>query len=182
MRCLYRKLSAVQNPAKSKKKLFVVIAILVVIVVALVAPVLVYGGFMVPVTTVKFRETTGSLFAGSGNATVNVVTVYEYMFTSRTSGMVKTQDSNVSSSRGNANITMSLKLTNPWGQSLDLGSVNISGGLGARDHTITLGASEGVHVPGSYKLDVIITANVAPVIGLVELNLTTTVSVTFTLS
>src|SRR5262249_51811073 len=101
---------------------------------------------------------------------------------SRTSAMVKTQDSNVSSSRGTANITMSLKLTNPSGQTLDLGSVHISGGIGTRDHTIYLGASEGVRVPGSYKLVVTITANVV-VDGLLELGLTpANVSVTFTVS
>ena len=175
-------MSAPQAPARSRKKLFVAMAILAVVVVALVAPAVVYGGFTVPVTTVKFRETTGSLFASSGNATVSVVTVYEYMFSSRASGMVRTENSNVSSSRGTANITMSLKLTNPSGQSLDLGSVNISGGIGARDHTIYLGASEGVRLPGSYRLDVTITASVA-VGGLLELNLSPiTVSVTFTIS
>jgi hypothetical protein len=175
-------MSAPQTPARSRKKLFVAIAILAVVAIALVAPAVVYGGFTVPVTTVKFRETTGSLFATSGNATVNVVTVYEYMFSSRTTGMVRTDNSNVSSSRGTTNITMSLKLTNPSGQSLDLGSVNISGGIGARDHTIYLGASEGVRLPGSYRLDVTITASVAPVAGLLEVNLTTNVSVTFMVS
>ena len=175
-------MSATQAPARSRKKLFVAIAILAVVVVALVAPAVVYGGFTIPVTTVKFRETTGSLFASSANATVNFVTVYEYMFSSRTSGMVRTENSNVSSSRGTANITMSLKLTNPSGQSLDLGNVNISGGLGARDHTIYLGVSEGVRLPGSYRLDVTITASVA-VGGFLELNLSPiTVSVTFTVS
>ncbi len=175
-------MSATQAPARSRKKLFVAMAILAVVVVALVAPAVVYGGFTIPVTTVKFRETTGSLFASSANATVKVVTVYEYMFSSRTSGMVRTENSNVSSSRGTANITMSLKLTNPSGQSLDLGNVNISGGLGARDHTIYLGVSEGVRLPGSYRLDVTITASVA-VGGFLELNLSPiTVSVTFTVS
>ncbi len=77
---------------------------------------------------------------------------------------------------------MSLKLTNPSGQSLDLDSVNMSGGLCARDRTVTLRAIEEVHAPGSYKLDVIITADVQPVGGLLELSLTTTVSVTFTVS
>jgi len=162
--------------------MFVALGTLAVVVVALLAPVIVYGAFTVPVTTVKFRETTGSLLPGSANATVSLVIVYEYLFSSRTSAMVKTQDSNVSTSRGTANITMSLKLTNPSGQSLDLGNVNISGGLGARDHTITLGASEGVRVPGSYSLDVVITANVAPVGLPIELGLTKTVSATFTVS
>ena len=175
-------MSAQQAPARSRKKLFIALAVLAVVAVTLVVPAVVYGGFTVPVTAVKFRETTGSLFASSANATVTVVTVYEYMFSSRTSGMVRTENSNVSSSRGTANVTMSFKLTNPSGQSLDLGSVNISGGLGARDHTIYLGASEGVRLPGSYRLDVTITASVSPVGGLLEVNLTTAVSVTFSVS
>ena len=175
-------MSASQAPGRSRKKLFVVLGILAVVVIALVAPAVVYGGFMVPVSKVRFRETTGSLSATSANAIVQTMTVYEYMFSVRSGGMVQTSDSDVSSSRGTANITMSLRLTNPSGQTLDLGSVNISGGLGTRDHTISLGASEGVRLPGTYKLDVVITASVAPVSGLLELNLTTTVIVNFTLS
>ncbi len=120
--------------------------------------------------------------AYNGQASVQTVTVYEYMFTVKTSGMVRTTDSNVSSSRGTANVTMTLKLTNPSGQTLDLGHVNISGAMGTRNHTIFLGADEGVRVPGSYHLDVVITASVAPIGGLLQLNLTMTVRVDFTIS
>jgi hypothetical protein len=63
-----------------------------------------------------------------------------------------------------------------------LDNVIISGGLGVRNYTIYLGASEGVHASGLYRLDLVITANVAPVSGLAELNLTTTVTVNFTVS
>jgi hypothetical protein len=175
-------MSAPQTPARSRKKLYIVAGVLAVVAVGLAAPALVYGGFMVPVATVRFGETTGSLTATSANATVESMIVYEYMFSTRSGGMVRTSDSDVSSSRGAANITMSLKLTNPSGQTLDLGNVNISGGLGTRNHTIYLGASEGVRVSGSYTLDVVITASVAPVGGLLELNLTKTVTASFTVS
>jgi len=175
-------MSAPQAPARSRKKLYLAAGILVVVAAAVVAPAIVYGGFMVPVAKVRFGETTGSLTATSANATVETMTVYEYMLSVRSAGMVRTSDSDVSSSRGTANITVTLKLTNPSGSTLDLGNVNISGGLGTRNHTIYLGASEGVRVPGSYRLDLVITASVAPVSGLLELNLTTTVTVNFTIS
>lgn len=175
-------MSTPQNPARSRKKLLLTAGILAVVAVALLAPAVVYGGFMVPVSKVRFGETTGSLMATSANATVETMTVYEYMFSVRTGGMVRTSDTDVASSRGAANITMTLKLTNPSGQTLDLGNINISGGLGTREHTIYLGASEGVRVPGSYRLDIVITANVAPVSGLLQLNLTTTITVNFTVT
>src|SRR5215467_3222001 len=124
-----------QTSKRSKRKLFVGLGVLAVVIGVIVAPAIVYGSFTVPVTKVKFRETTGSLFTGTAIANVSVVTVWEYLFTVRTAGMVQTQDSNVSSSRGTTNITMSFKLTNPSGQQLDLGSVKITGGIGARDHT-----------------------------------------------
>jgi hypothetical protein len=174
-------MSTAQSP-RSTKKLFLAIAIAVVVVGVVIAPAAVYGGFMVPVSKVTFGETTGSLYATSANATVETMTVYQYMFSVRTGGMVRTTDTDVSNSRGTANITMSFKLTNPSGQSIDLGNASIRGGLGTRNHTLYLGASEGVRVPGAYRLDVMITANVAPVSGLVELDLTTMVSVTFTVS
>jgi hypothetical protein len=173
-------MSAPQAPTRSRKKLYLAAGIVVIVIAVLVAPAIVYGGFTLPVATVRFGETTGSLSATSANATVQTMMVYEYMFSVRSAGMVRTSDSDVSSSRGTANITMSLKLTNPSGQTLDLGNVSIRGGLGTRNHILYLGASEGVRVPGSYRLDIIITANVAPVSGLLELDLTTTVTVSFT--
>ncbi len=175
-------MSAPQAPARSRKKLYLGAGILVVVAAVLLAPAAAYGGFMVPVSKVRFAETTGSLTATSANATVETMTVYEYMFSVRSGGMVRTSDSDVSSSRGTANITVTLKLTNPSGRTLDLGNVNISGGLGTRNHSIYLGASEGVRVPGSYRLDVVITASVAPVSGLLKLNITTMVTVNFTVS
>src|SRR5713101_5301560 len=101
-------MSAPQAPARSKKKLYLAVGFVVVVAAGLLAPALVYGGLMVPVSKVRFAETTGSLIATSANATVETMTVYEYMFSVRSGGMVRTSDSDVSSSRGTANITVTL--------------------------------------------------------------------------
>jgi len=84
-------------------------------------------------------------------------------------------------SNGNTTITMDLKLTNPSGLTTDLGNTNISGGIGTRTHTIYLSVDQGVRVSGTYVLNVYITANVT-VGGLLQLNLTTVVMSSFTIS
>lgn len=170
-------------PQKSNRKIGIALLLVTVSAGVLVMPLLVYGGFTVPVRRITFGETTGSLTTTpTAQVTVEMQTAYEYMFGTRMSGRVRTADTDVSSSRGTANITMSLQLTNPSGQTIDLGNVNISGAMGTRDHTIYLGVDEGVRVPGSYKLDIQITASVAPVGGIIQLNLTVTVTVNFTVS
>lgn len=145
-------------------------------------PPIVYGGFTVHVSRVTFSETTGSLTATSAQVSVESKTAYEYMFSTRFAGLVQTTETDVSTSRGTANITMSLQLTNPSGHTVDLGNVNFSGAMGTRSHTLVLSVDQGVQIPGSYRLDIIITANVAPLGGLLQLNLTTTVTVSFTVS
>ncbi len=175
-------MSASEAPARSRKKLILAAGIGIVLAVALLMPVVVYGGFMVHVSRITFNETTGSLSATNAQASVETMTAYEYMFSVKTGGMIRTSDSNTSSSMGVANITMKLKLTNPSGQTLDVGHVNISGAMGTRSHTIYLGADEGVRLPGNYHLEIVITASVAPVGGLLQLNLTTTVTADFTIS
>lgn len=161
-----------------------VLATLVIAIplIVLLIPALVYGGFTVPVSRITFGETTGSLISTNAQATVQVQTVYEYMFSTRTGGRVRTADTDVSSSRGTANITIHLQLTNPANQTIDLGDVNISGFMGTRNHTIVLGVEEGVRLPGAYHLDILITANVQPVICCIQLNLTVTIRVDFTVS
>lgn len=170
------------SPSKSRRKVILATIIITIPLIVLLIPALVYGGFTVPVSKITFGETTGSLTRTNATATVQVQTVYEYMFSTRTGGRVRTADTDVSSSRGTANITISLQLTNPSGQTVDLGNVNISGFMGTRNHTIVLGVEEGVRVPGSYQLSIVITANVAPVGGLLQLNLTVTINVNFTVS
>lgn len=171
-------------PQKSKKKLGIALFLVAVSAGVLLMPVLIYGGFTVPVQRITFGETTGSLTPTSTTAqvTVEAQTAYEYMFLTRTRGRVQTTDTDVNSSRGTANITITLRLTNPSGQTVDLGNVNISGAMGTRNHTLYLGVDEGVRLPGSYHLDIVITASVAPVGGLLELNLSVTVTADFVVS
>lgn len=178
-------MSAQATPSSPKSRRKVILATIVVAIplIVLLIPPLVYGGFTVPVSRITFGETTGSLaYDQNAKATVQVQTVYEYMFSTRTGGRVRTADTDVSSSRGTANITIHLQLTNPANQTIDLGNVIISGFIGTRNHTIVLGVEEGVRLPGLYHLDVVITANVAPLGGLLELNVSISFRVDFTVS
>ena len=169
-------------PSRSSRKLVLGAVLVAIPLLVVLIPFAVYGGFTVHVSRITFGETTGSLTTTSAQVTVESKTVYEYMFSVKTGGMVRTSETDVSASRGTANVTMRLELTNPSGQTVNLGNVNISGAMGSRNHTIYLGVDEGVRVPGSYKLDIIITASVAPIGGIIQLNLTTTVPVNFTIS
>lgn len=135
---------------------------------------------MVPVSKVVFNETTGSLSATQATANVSLVTAYEYYFSIRSGGMLRTTDTNVNSN-GNTTIKMDLKLTNPSGLTTDLGNTNINGGIGTRTHTIYLSVDQGVRVSGSYTLNVYITASVT-VGGLLQANLSTVATSTFTVS
>lgn len=168
------------TPPRKSKKLAITAIIVAVVLVTLLVPPLVYGGFMVPVAKITFNETTGSLTAGNAQASVQTMTAYEYMLTIRTGAMVRSSDTSVSSSNGVANITMRLELTNPSNQTVHLGNTRISGAMGTRGHTVYLSTDQGVRVPGTYKLDIIITADVSPVVGILQLNLTTSISVNFT--
>ncbi len=136
---------------------------------------------MVPLSKVVFNETTGSLSATQATANVSLITAYEYYFSIRTGGMVRTSDTSVSNSNGNTTIAMDLKLTNPSGLTTDLGNTNISGGIGTRTHTIYLSVDQGVRVSGSYVLNICITASVT-VGSLLQANLTWTVTSNFTIS
>ncbi|SRR5579864_6965812 len=167
--------------AKSKRKLILSIVAIAVIVVA-VTPIAYARAFSVPVAVARFNETTGSNSAGGLNITIQIVTAWEYFFTIRTQGMVRTTDNNTSTNGGTTNITLSMMLTNPSNQTIDLGQTNISGGIGGRTHTIYLSVDQGVRVNGNYKLDVTFTANVVLVGGLVEAPFSTTLQSTFVIS
>jgi len=147
-------------PKKKSRKGLLVLAVIVIAAIVLVIPPALAGGLMVPVSKVVFGETTGSLSATQATANVSLITAYEYYFSIRTGGMVRTSDTSVSSSNGNTSVTMDLKLTNPSGQTVDLGNTTLSGGLGTRTHTIYLSIDQGVRVSGSYVLNVDITAHV----------------------
>ena len=167
--------------AKKSRKGLLVLLVLVVAGVVLVVPPALAGGPFVPVSKVVFKETTGSLSATQATANVSLITAWEYYFSIRAGGMLRTSDTSVSNSNGNTTIKIDLKLTNPSGLTTDLGNTNLSGGIGTRTHTIYLSVDQGVRVSGSYVLNVYITASVT-VGGLLQANLTWPVSVSFTIS
>src|SRR2546429_9912449 len=113
-------MSARPRKKKSRKGL-IALAVIVIAVIVLVIPPALAGGLMVPVSKVVFGETTGSLSATQATANVSLITAYEYYFSIRAGGMFRTSDTSVSSSNGNTSVIMDLKLTNPSGQSVDLG-------------------------------------------------------------
>ncbi len=166
---------------KPKRKGLLVLLVIVVAAVVLVIPPAFAGGLMVPVSKVVFGETTGSLSATQATANVSLITAYEYYFSIRAGGMFRTSDTSVSNSSGNTTITIDLKLTNPSGQTIDLGNTNISGGIGTRTHTIYLSIDQGVRAAGTYTLNIDITANVTVGVNL-QLNLTHVVSTSFRVS
>jgi hypothetical protein len=166
---------------KSRKGLLALLVIVVAAVVLVIPPALA-GGLMVPVSKVVFGETTGSLITTSANVTVQTITAYEYYFSVRAGGMLRTSDTSVSSSNGNTSITMDLKLTNPSSQTVDLGNTTLTGGLGTRTHTIYLSIDQGVRVSGSYALNVHISARVS-VLGILGATVyVKTVAATFTVT
>jgi hypothetical protein len=167
-------------PKKKSRKGLLAFLVIVVAAVVLVIPPALAGGLMVPVSKVVFGETTGSLSATQATANVSLITAYEYYFSIRAGGMFRTSDTSVNSN-GNTTIKIDLKLTNPSGQTTDLGNTNINGGIGTRTHTIYLSIDQGVRVSGSYTLNIDITANVT-VGGFLQLNLTHVVTTTFTVS
>ncbi len=166
--------------AKKSRKGLLVLLVLVVAGVVLVVPPALAGGPMVPLSKVVFGEKTGSLLVGNVSAIVSVITAYEYYFSVRAGGMFRTSDTSVSSN-GNTTVTINLKLTNPSGQTIDLGNTNISGGIGTRTHTVYLSIDQGVRVSGIYTLSIGVTASVT-VGGILQVPISTSVSSTFQIS
>ena len=168
--------------AKSRRKLILGIVAIALIVVA-VTPVAYARAFNVPIAIARFNETTGTNSAGPTlDVTIQIVTAWEYFFSIRTQGMVRTSSNNTSSNGGTTNITISMKLYTPSNQTIDLGQTNISGGIGGRTHTIYLSVDQGVRVNGNYRLDVTFTAHVVLFGGVVELPFSTTLTSTFVIS
>jgi hypothetical protein len=155
-------------PAKKSKRRLILAIVAIAIIVVAVTPIAYARAFSVPVAIARFNDTTGSNSAGGLNITIQIVTSWEYFFSIRTQGMVRTTNNNTSSSGGTTNITMSMMLTNPSNQTIDLGQTNISGGIGGRSHTIYLSVDQGVRVNGNYKLDITFTAHVVLLGGLTE--------------
>jgi len=167
--------------ARSRKKLILAIIAIAVIAVV-VTPIALAESYRVPLEIMSFDDTTGSTSTSSLRLTSQVVTAWEYYFSIRTQGMVRTSDSSVSSNGGTTNITLTMTLTNPSNQTIDLGRTDISGGIGRRTHTIYLSVDQGVRANGSYRLDVIFTANVVLFGGVVEVPFSTTLHSNFVLS
>jgi len=166
---------------KANRKGLMVLLVIVGVAAVLVAPPALAGGLMVPVSKVVFGERTGSLFPIAANTTVQAMTAYEYEFSVRAGGMFRTSETSVSSSNGNTTITIDLKLTSPSGQTTDLGTTKVNGGIGTRTHTVYLSIDQGVKVPGSYMLNIYITAGVT-VGGILQGSLSTAVTTSFTIS
>src|SRR2546427_4163424 len=146
--------------AKSRRKLILGIIAIAIIVIA-VTPIALAQALNVPLAVARFNETTGTNNAGSLNVTIQIVTAWEYFFSIRTQGTVRTTDSSTSSNGGTTNITLSMMLTNPSNQTIDLGKTNISGGIGGRTHTIYLSGDQGGSFNGNYKLGITFTVTVA---------------------
>jgi len=162
------------SPARTRSRRKLILAIVAIVIIAiLVVPIILGGGVTVPVSKMTFNETTGSISYANVQTTTQTMTVFEYYFSLRTGGMVRTSDTDVATSRGTANITISMMLTNPSNQTIDLGKTTITGGIGTRTHTLYLSVDQGVRASGIYKLNVTITANVKPVLLPLEVGLTT---------
>jgi hypothetical protein len=174
------------TPAKSKSKRRLILGIVTIAIIVIAAtPIALARAFNVPVAVARFNETTGTSGAGSLNVTIQIITAWEYFFSIRTQGMVRTTDSSpssTSSNGGTTNITISMKLTNTSNQTIDLGQTNISGGIGGRTHTIYLSVDQGVRVNGNYRLDVTFTANVVLLGGVVEAQFLKTLQSNFVIS
>src|SRR3989454_7708758 len=144
-------MAAAAPKAKSRKKLILAV-IAIAIIAVLVTPIALAGRYNVPLEIMSFDDTTGTPSTSNITLTSQVVTAWEYYFSIRTQGMVRTSDSSVSSNGGTTNITLTMTLTNPSNQTIDLGRTNISGGIGSRTHTIYLSVDQGVRANGSYKV------------------------------
>src|SRR5205807_4511814 len=83
---------------------------------------------------------------------------------------------------GTTNITLTMTLTNPSSQTIDLGHTIICGGIGSRTQTIYHSVNQGVRANGSYRLDLVFTAKVVLLGGVVQATFSTTLHSNFTLS
>lgn len=165
--------------SRPKTKLIAAIIIAVVIIAIVAIPVALAGGWSVPLAKVTFNETTGSLGHANIQASVSTITAIEYYYSIRAGGSVRTSDSsNVSSSRGTTNITISMKLITPSNKTIDLGNTMINGGVGTRSHTVYLSIDQGVRAPGTYKLDFTIRATIRA-LGVLQIGLEDDFETTF---
>lgn len=149
-----------------------------VVAVALVAPAVAYGGFMVNVATVTFSETTGSLTATTPQSSVASVSVYNYM-AMKAGSTFQTNDQSISNTEV-AKITFSLTLTTPSGTNVTVTNTSIQGGIGTRNHTVMLGPGEGVRQSGTFLLTINISVYITTPAGVQVSSLSLTMTKSFT--
>jgi len=155
-----------------KRNMLAIIVIVVIVAAAiLLTPVALAGAVTVPVSQIAFSENTGSgsVKLGGGcynpdmvvlcNSTTSSMTVYQYYFLTRPGGLIRSTDTKINSTAGSTNVTISMILTTP-SQTVNLGNMTITGGVGNRTHTVYLGIDQGVRASGTYKLTVTVDASV----------------------
>ncbi len=118
---------------------------------------------MVNVASITFSETTGSLTSTTPQSSVASVSVYNYMVM-KAGGTVTTSDRSITNTEV-AKIAIELKLTTPSGQNVTVSATTIQGGIGTRDHTVTLGPGEGVRESGTFTLTINISADMTTPAG-----------------
>src|SRR6266704_2106021 len=153
-------------------------ALVIVIVVAaaiLLTPVALGSAVTVPLAKIAFSEDTSggatalggcvtyvhnSTYTSPPCTTASSITVYEYYFLTKSGGVLRTSDNSVNSTAGSANITITMIVSTPAGQQVNLGNMTISGAVGNRTHTVYLSVDQGVRVSGIYTLTISIDISV----------------------
>jgi hypothetical protein len=156
--------------------LAVIVIVIIVAATILLTPIALAGAVTVPQAQITFTEDTSggpkpdlggcvtyihnSTYTSPPCTTASSVTVYEYYFLTRPGGMLRTSDTSLNNTGGSANITISMVLSPPTGQSVNLGNMTISGAVGTRTHTLYLSIDQGVRASGIYTLTVSIDSSV----------------------
>ncbi len=133
---------------------------------------------MVNVATITFSETTGSLTATTPQSSVVSVTVYNYV-ASKAGGTLRTTDQSISNNEI-AKIMITLRLVTPSGENITVSVVNIQGGIGTREHTVTLGPGEGVRQSGAFTLTINIGVEITTPAGVSVTSLSLAMTKNFT--
>ncbi len=158
-----------------KRNMLAALVIVVVVAAAiLLTPVALGSAVTVPLAKIPFSVDTSSGSVTLGGPCYNSteggsvlscgsassITVYEYYFLTRPGGVVRNTDTNVNSTAGSANITITMFVSTPAGQQVKLGNTTISGGVGNRTEMVYLSVDQGVRASGQYTLTVSIDASI----------------------
>ena len=156
------------------------LAVLVIVIVAaaaiLLTPIALAGAVTVPLAKITFSEDTSggatpalggcvtyvhnSTYTSPPCRTASSITVYEYYYLTKSGGVLRTSDNSVNSTAGSANITITMIVSTPAGQQVNLGNMTINGAVGNRTHTVYLSVDQGVRVSGIYTLTISIDVRV----------------------